>query len=118
MKTGNELLDKFIKDLQNLIRDLMVGMIDQQLENEAERAQAERENIVLRVQEGVTLAKKRIEAEGGHWGGRKAIEVTPEIKEIIDLWNDRRIIQREVLEKLKELSVGRTTAYRLKREMK
>ena len=42
MKTGNELLDKFIKDLQNLIRDLMVGMIDQQLENEAERRSEER----------------------------------------------------------------------------
>lgn len=118
MKTGNELLDKFIYDLQSLIKELMVGMIDQQLENEAERAQAEREAIVSRVQEGVTLAKRRIEAEGGQWGGRKAIIVTPEIREILDLWNDRRILQSEALERLKVFEIGRTTAYKLKKSEK
>lgn len=46
----------------------MIGMIDQQLENEAQRAQEERESIVLRVQEGVTLAKKRVEQEGADTG--------------------------------------------------
>lgn len=66
----------------------------------------------------MALTKKRIESEGRHWGGRKAIEVTPEIKEIIDLWNGRRLIQRDVLEELEVLGARKTTAYRLKSELK
>ena len=89
-------------------------MIDQQLENEALRAEAERQNIALRVKEGVNIAKERLRNENRGWG-RPRIEITPEIEIIIKSWNSREIMQKEALNKLKEYGIGRTTAYKLKK---
>ena len=113
MNTGNGLLDDFISGLGELIKKLMIGIIDQQLENEALRAEAERENIALRVKEGVNIAKERLRNENRGWG-RPCIEVTPEVEEIIKRWNSREIMQKEALKNLKLYGIGRTTAYKLK----
>jgi hypothetical protein len=91
----------------------MIGTIEQQLENEALRAEAERENITLRVKEGVKIAQDRLRSENRGWG-RPCIEITPEIEVIIKSWNSREIMQKEALNKLKEHGIGRTTAYKLK----
>lgn len=113
MKTGNGLLDDFISGLGELIKKLMVGMIDQQLENEALRAQAERESIALRVKEGVKIAQERLKRENRGWG-RPSIEVTSEVENIIKKWNSKEIMQKEALVYLKKMGIGRTTAYKLK----
>ena len=113
MNTGNGLLDDFINGLGELIKKLMVGMIDQQLENEALRAQAERENIALRVKEGVKIAQERLKSENRGWG-RPSIDVTPEVEDILKRWNSREMMQKEALERLKNYGIGRTTAYKLK----
>ena len=111
--TGNGLLDDFINGIGELIKKLMIGTIEQQLENEALRAEAERENITLRVKEGVKIAQDRLRSENRGWG-RPCIEITPEIEVIIKSWNSREIMQKEALNKLKEHGIGRTTAYKLK----
>jgi DNA invertase Pin-like site-specific DNA recombinase len=113
MDTGNGLLDDFISGLGELIKKLMIGMIDQQLENEALRAEAERENIALRVKEGVKIAQERLRSENRGWG-RPRIEVIPEVDEIIRRWNSKEIMQKEALKNLKIYGIGRTTAYKLK----
>ena len=74
MNTGNGFLDDFINGIGELIKKLMIGMIDQQLENEALRAEAERQNIALRVKEGVNIAKERLKNENRGWG-RPSIEI-------------------------------------------
>jgi|GEM_PF-1134212 len=112
--TGNGLLDDFINGIGELIKKLMIGMIDQQLENEALRAEAERENITLRVKEGVKIAQDRLKSKNRGWG-RPRIEITPEVEKIIKSWNSREIMQKEALKKLKEHGIGRTTAYKLKK---
>ena len=114
MDTGNGLLDDFINGIGELIKKLMIGMIDQQLENEALRAEAERENITLRVKEGVNIAQDRLKSENRGWG-RPCIEITPEVEKIIKSWNSREIMQKEAFNKLKEHGIGRTTAYKLKK---
>ena len=103
MNTGNGLLDDFISGIGELIKKLMIGMIDQQLENEALRAEAERVNI----------AKERLKSENRVWG-RPSIDIIPEVEEIIKRWNSREITQKETLKELKEHGIGRTTAYKLK----
>lgn len=112
VKTNNDLIDKFIGSFQDIIKELMTSLILNQLTLEIERSKLERERIKQRQREGIDIALKEKKVKFG----RPQKEITPEITKIVESWFLKDISEKEALQKLKDLGIGRTKAFELKKD--
>lgn len=112
VKTNNVLFDKFLMNFQEIIKELMTSLILNQLTIEIERSKLERERIKQRQREGIDIALKDKKVKFG----RPQKEITPEIIKIVEDWFLKNIPEKVALQKLKDLGIGRTKAFELKKD--